>query len=48
LADGLLVIDLVREVPEAMRPKKVTLPGQRKLEAVESDKKGDNNQPKAA
>ena len=48
LADGLLVIDLVREVPEAMKPKKVTLPGQRKLEAVESGKKDDNDQPKAA
>ena len=37
LADGLLVIDLVREVPEAMKPKKITLAGQRKLEVVESD-----------
>lgn len=25
LADGLLVIDLVREVPEAMKPKKITV-----------------------
>jgi len=37
LADGLLVIDLVREVPEAMKPKKITLAGQRKLEVVESE-----------
>ena len=37
LADGLLVIDLVREVPEAMKPKKITLAGQRKLEVVERD-----------
>jgi molecular chaperone IbpA len=36
LADGLLAIDLVREVPEAMKPKKITLAGQRKLEAVEN------------
>jgi molecular chaperone IbpA len=35
LADGLLVIDLVREVPEAMKPKKIALAGQRKLEVVE-------------
>ena len=41
LADGLLVIDLVREIPEAMKPKKIALAGQRKLEVV------DNEQPKA-
>lgn len=35
LADGLLVIDLVREVPEAMRPKKIEIAGQRKLEVVQ-------------
>ena len=28
LADGLLVIDLVREVPEAMKPKKIAINGQ--------------------
>ena len=28
LADGLLTIDLVREVPEAMRPRKVAIAGQ--------------------
>ena len=37
LADGLLVIDLVREVPEAMKPKKIHVGGQPKLEAVASD-----------
>ncbi|HSQ95078.1 MAG TPA: Hsp20 family protein [Croceibacterium sp.] len=37
LADGLLMIDLVREVPEAMKPKKITLAGQRKLEVVEQE-----------
>ena len=38
LANGLLVIDLVREVPEAMKPKKIQLGGQRKLEVVEQDR----------
>ena len=37
LADGLLVIDLLREVPEAMKPKKIALAGQRKLEVVEQE-----------
>jgi len=36
LADGLLVIDLVREVPEAMKPKKVQIGAQPTLKAVES------------
>lgn len=36
LADGLLVIDLVREVPDAMKPKKIAIGGQ-KLEIVHSD-----------
>ena len=37
LADGLLVIDLVREVPEAMKPKKILIGGgeQPTLQAVE-------------
>jgi molecular chaperone IbpA len=35
LADGLLVIDLVREVPEAMKPKKVAIGGN-KLSVVET------------
>jgi molecular chaperone IbpA len=43
LADGLLVIDLVREVPEAMKPKKIQIGGQRKLEVV-----GDEPQANAA
>ena len=37
LADGLLVIDLVREVPEAMKPKKIAIGGQPTLEIVETD-----------
>lgn len=37
LADGLLVIDLVREVPDAMKPKKISVNGQRTLEVVKND-----------
>ena len=36
LADGLLVIDLVREVPEAMKPKKIAIGGETKLEVVDN------------
>ena len=39
LADGLLVIDLVREVPEAMKPKKIVV-GKPGLEIVQSDEDG--------
>ena len=37
LADGLLAIDLVREVPEAMRPKKISIGAQPTLEVVSDD-----------
>ena len=37
LADGLLVIDLVREVPEAMKPKKVLIGGQKPLAIVDGE-----------
>ena len=37
LADGLLIVDLVRDVPEAMKPKRIALAGQRKLEVVERE-----------
>ena len=37
MADGLLVIDLVREVPEAMKPKKISIGGNT-LEVVKGDK----------
>ena len=37
LADGLLTIDLVREVPEAMKPKKIAIGGQPALEVVKND-----------
>ncbi len=36
LADGLLTIDLVREVPEAMKPKKIAVNGGATLKAVEN------------
>ncbi len=37
LADGLLVIDLVREVPEAMKPKKIAIGGTAQLSIVEGE-----------
>jgi molecular chaperone IbpA len=46
LADGLLVIDLVREVPEAMKPKKIAIGGS-SLKVVESKGK-DSGQADAA
>ena len=47
LADGLLIIDLVREVPEAMKPKKIHVGGQPSLEVVKT-KDGENGQADAA
>eukprot|EP01037_Dinobryon_pediforme_P008562 gene8561-biopygen5146 len=35
LADGLLTIDLVREVPEAMKPKKVLIGAQQPLSVID-------------
>jgi len=45
LADGLLTIDLVREVPEAMKPKKIHVGGQPSLEVVKdtSEDEGQSN-----
>lgn len=40
LADGLLVIDLVREIPDAMKPKKITIGGTKPLEIVRDDDSG--------
>jgi molecular chaperone IbpA len=34
LADGLLIIDLVREVPDAMKPRKIAIGGTATLTAV--------------
>ncbi|MCB2083948.1 MAG: Hsp20 family protein [Sphingomonadaceae bacterium] len=41
LEDGLLVIDLVREVPEAMKPKKIAVNGQSGLSVIEGSKSDD-------
>jgi len=41
LADGLLIIDLVREVPEAMKPKKIAIGGSQRLEVVKEDRQAD-------
>lgn len=41
LADGLLTIDLLREVPEAMKPKKIAVNGQPRLKAVDTPSKDD-------
>ncbi len=41
LADGLLVIDLVREVPEAMKPKKIAVNGAATLTAVPDADEGE-------
>ena len=48
LADGLLVIDLVREVPEAMKPKKILVGGQKTLEVVENKEAKEEGADKAA
>ena len=37
LADGLLTIDLIREVPEAMKPKKILVGGAAPLAVVEGE-----------
>ncbi len=41
LADGLLVINLLREVPEAMKPKKIAVNGSAGLEVIDGDKADD-------
>ncbi len=37
LSDGLLTIDLLREVPEAMKPKKVLIGAPKQLSVIEGD-----------
>jgi molecular chaperone IbpA len=37
LEDGLLLIDLVREVPEAMKPKRIAINGQKSLTLVDTE-----------
>ncbi len=46
LKDGLLVIDLVREVPDAMKPKKIAIGGN-SLDVIDGDKQ-DEDQADAA
>lgn len=41
LEDGLLIIDLVREIPDAMKPRKIAIGGRAGLSVVES---GDSEQ----
>lgn len=48
LEDGLLVIDLVREIPDAMKPKKIAVNGQAKLEVVKNDKDDEGDAASAA
>ena len=36
LADGLLTIDLLREIPEAMKPKKIAVNGMRTIENLDT------------
>ncbi len=48
LEDGLLVIDLVREVPEAMKPKKIMIGGKPPLTVIESAKAEPNSSSAAA
>ncbi len=43
LRDGMLVIDLVREVPDAMKPKKIMIGDQKPLEVIEGDKKANDS-----
>ena len=48
LADGLLVIDLEREVPEAMKPKKIAINGTKKLSVIDGSDADGKSEEKAA
>ena len=48
LADGLLVIDLVREVPEAMKPKKIAINGQQSSLSIVDNSESDDSDRDAA
>ncbi|MET4132154.1 molecular chaperone IbpA [Porphyrobacter sp. MBR-155] len=48
LADGLLTIDLVREVPDAMKPRKIAVGGVGQLSAVASSSDDDDQAASAA
>ncbi len=44
LEDGLLVIDLAREIPEAMKPKKIAISGHAPLSVVGTDAQGETSE----
>ncbi len=48
LADGLLIIDLVREVPDAMKPRKIVVGGAAQLSAVPTPPEGEGDQAASA
>ena len=48
LSDGLLVVDLVREVPDAMKPKKILIGDQKTLNVVDGDKKDEDHEKDAS
>lgn len=48
LSDGLLIIDLVREVPDAMKPKKIAIGAQSRLEVVDPATDEDDDKTAAA
>jgi molecular chaperone IbpA len=48
LADGLLLITLVREVPEALKPRKITIGGQPAPTVIEHDGESKKKGGKAA
>lgn len=48
LEDGLLTVNLVREVPEAMKPKKIAINKSAQLSVVDSDDQVEDGETKAA
>ncbi len=48
LADGLLVIDLIREIPDAMKPRKVSINSGAKITSLSDKRESDNAANKAA
>lgn len=48
LKDGLLAIDLVREIPDAMKPKKIGINGQQTVELTDTRNSDDDEDSQAA
>ena len=48
LDNGLLTIDLVREVPEAMKPRRIEIAGGGEAKTIEHDSQPKVGKPKAA